>query len=611
MIKNNEDAILNEIMYVLDHEKERRSFLLDGTWGIGKTYFFQHKIRPMLTQKEITVIEVSLFGLKDLESLKNKILSEYFLKLNGNSFNSLFKNVRNKIKNLFVKKDFFTNIYSIKSNFKAIKEDWYKEFILKNSFNLFFMNTTENIFICFDDCERISDKNILNEILSIVDNFNNLPNVAVLAIGNFKKINGKTNLTQYKEKVFRHSFVLEKDDDCFIDILENGAKISENFKAALNKKVKKLLASSDAFKTYIKDTKKNIAEESFELIKNVRVMTKAIKLIQRIDEIILQKNIKATFFGINKIINACLFYCVVFHSSDTRHDFEEYCYISFPGMFSGKEHSAEFYEILAYNLDDPSIKMKSIFDYFKNGYLDELELLNDLQEYIQTDLATFLNYDCGYDLLNYFVKQLSLSPFQIKKQLKKLHIILNNINYKMNNEEFKIITSLITFCKILNIDSDCVNKIMTVISKFATKEDIEYFECFLNCDDVSKNNIVFMYNDTLRKIYEEILAKINIINKDSNSLKLKKAIEGNDIESVDDLVRHNTYSDKEMEFIVYFILRQFENGNAFSNIQFTISLFNEESVKKQFKKMSNDIMLNKNIYLNENFIKWLLYIANN
>lgn len=611
MIKNNEDAILNEIMYVLDHEKERKSFLLDGTWGIGKTYFFQHKIRPMLTQKEITVIEVSLFGLKDLTELKNKILSEYFLKLTGNSFNRLFKTVRNKIKNLFVKKDFFTQIYSMKSNFQAMKEDWYKEFILKNSFNLFFMNTKENIFICFDDCERISDKNILNEILSIVDNFNNFSNVAVLAIGNFKKINSKTNLTQYTEKVFRHYFVLEKDDDCFIDVLENGAQISENFTAVLNKKVKKLLAGSDAFKTYIKDTKKNVAEGSFELIKNVRVMTKAIKLIQRIDEIILQKNIKATSFGINKIINACLFYCVVFHSSDARHDFEEYCHISFPGMFSGKEHSAEFYEILAYKLDDPSIKMKSIFDYFKNGYLDESELLNDLQEYIQTDLATFLNYDCGYDLLNYFVKQLSLSPFQIKEQLEKLYVILNSINYKMNNDEFKIVTSLIAFCKILNIDNDDVNKIMDIIAEFATKEDVEYSKDFLIYDDTPKNNIIFKYNDALRKIYEELLVKINIINDKSNTLKLQKAMDENDIESVDDLVGHNTYSDKEMDFIVYFILRQFENGNAFSNIQSTISLFHEESVKEQFKKLSNDIISNKNIHLNEDFIEWLLYISNN
>ena len=60
------------------------AIMLNGEWGSGKTYFWNHKIKPkiesmQLNGKRYTAIYMSLYGISNLEEISKKIFIEIIL----------------------------------------------------------------------------------------------------------------------------------------------------------------------------------------------------------------------------------------------------------------------------------------------------------------------------------------------------------------------------------------------------------------------------------------------------------------------------------------------------------------------------------------------------
>ena len=59
--------------YLQDNETEY-AIMINGKWGCGKTYFWNNSIVPKLKEKSIKNISVSLYGVKNIDEIEQKIL---------------------------------------------------------------------------------------------------------------------------------------------------------------------------------------------------------------------------------------------------------------------------------------------------------------------------------------------------------------------------------------------------------------------------------------------------------------------------------------------------------------------------------------------------------
>ena len=75
--KKMEDLVESILDYIRSDYTDY-AIMINGEWGSGKTYFWNHKIRPkiesmQLNGKRYTAIYMSLYGISNLEEISKKI----------------------------------------------------------------------------------------------------------------------------------------------------------------------------------------------------------------------------------------------------------------------------------------------------------------------------------------------------------------------------------------------------------------------------------------------------------------------------------------------------------------------------------------------------------
>jgi hypothetical protein len=153
---------------------------LQGSWGIGKTFFWKYYITNKF--EETKFVNISLFGINSLLEIKKKIVLKIY---DSNKISSFLDN--NPIIGKFMESKFGIDVSLIANNFK--KDDF------------------KNIIICFDDFERISSNLSLSEILGFISELKEQYNCKIVLINNdnmLKKqdeLNHKKHLRKNKDGV--------------------------------------------------------------------------------------------------------------------------------------------------------------------------------------------------------------------------------------------------------------------------------------------------------------------------------------------------------------------------------------------------------------------------
>ena len=154
--------IIKRLELVHKLKNRKKTILIEGNWGIGKTYSY----REFIKNNNLNDIYISLFNISDINEINKKIIIKYFLKYNKilESMKNKTENIFNKLQNKVNKKVKADNLINkLLNNFTGIN--------LNNFFEIIDINTLDfdkNTVICFDDLERINDninfKNILGKI---------------------------------------------------------------------------------------------------------------------------------------------------------------------------------------------------------------------------------------------------------------------------------------------------------------------------------------------------------------------------------------------------------------------------------------------------------------
>ena len=177
------------------------AIMINGEWGSGKTYFWNHKIRPkietmQLNGKKYTPIYMSLYGISNLEEISKKIFIETTQLMDKNLKRFMDTNGVTSIPEYAKTGLDMANFFGVTQNGDRID---YKEFF-----------STDDKVLCFDDLERANVDVI--DILGYINNFVEHDHIKTIIICNEKELSTKLKNSNLEMKTFIATYLLDKEN---------------------------------------------------------------------------------------------------------------------------------------------------------------------------------------------------------------------------------------------------------------------------------------------------------------------------------------------------------------------------------------------------------------
>ena len=166
---------------------------LNGKWGVGKTFFWNQLIEEKFSAKKTAYI--SLFGVETIQQIKNDLLLQIYTQ------NGFVKKIKDKV-----------------GSFKLYGMD------ISLALSWFEKKDFENVIVCFDDFERISDKLKLKDVLGLISELKEQKKCTVVLILNKKELKDE-DLSKYKDKIVDYDFNYEPT------VVESFSLIKDNLKS--------------------------------------------------------------------------------------------------------------------------------------------------------------------------------------------------------------------------------------------------------------------------------------------------------------------------------------------------------------------------------------------
>ncbi len=182
---------IDELDKRLDNEFSNvyKTILIDGDWGIGKTYLIKNKYKEGITKYD-KVIYASIFGVNSISEINLYIYKEL------HNFKGWFKK---RYDDWLGGKEL--GIFSISIPFPEIK-----------STSSFMEKENKKILIIIDDLERKSNNLDINELMGLFESLSNIDNVEVILIANSLKMlpMDKDTFDSFKEKVIEKVYNIDE-----------------------------------------------------------------------------------------------------------------------------------------------------------------------------------------------------------------------------------------------------------------------------------------------------------------------------------------------------------------------------------------------------------------
>lgn len=170
---------------------------INGDWGVGKTFFWQELIKDNFVDEKIAYI--SLFGQETIQQIKNDLLLQVYTQ------NGFTKKIKDKI-----------------GSFKLYGMD------ISLALSWFEKKDFENVIICFDDFERMSDKLKLKDVLGLISELKEQKNCHVLMILNKGELKDE-DLSKYKDKIIDYYFNYAPTPEESYSLVKESLKVFQDY----------------------------------------------------------------------------------------------------------------------------------------------------------------------------------------------------------------------------------------------------------------------------------------------------------------------------------------------------------------------------------------------
>ncbi|NLC87453.1 MAG: hypothetical protein GX682_01535 [Clostridiaceae bacterium] len=176
------------------------AIMINGEWGSGKTYFWNHKIRDkietmQLNGKRYKTIYMSLYGISNLEEISKKIFIETTQLMDKNLKKYMDTNGQATIPEYAKTGLDMANFFGVTQNGDKLD---YGDFF-----------ATDDKVLCFDDLERANVDVI--DILGYINNFVEHDHIKTIIICNEKELSTKLKSSNLEMKTFIATYLLDKE----------------------------------------------------------------------------------------------------------------------------------------------------------------------------------------------------------------------------------------------------------------------------------------------------------------------------------------------------------------------------------------------------------------
>ena len=195
------DDLVESILDYIRADYTDYAIMINGEWGSGKTYFWNHKIRNkietmQINGKKYTTIYMSLYGISNLEEISKKIFIET-TQLMDKNLKKYMGAKGEKVIPEYAKTGLdMANFFGVTQNGDKIN---YEEFF-----------STEDKVLCFDDLERANVDVI--DILGYINNFVEHDHIKTIIICNEKELSTKLKSSNLEMKTFIATYLLDKEN---------------------------------------------------------------------------------------------------------------------------------------------------------------------------------------------------------------------------------------------------------------------------------------------------------------------------------------------------------------------------------------------------------------
>lgn len=365
---------------------------LNGKWGVGKTFFWNQLIEEKFSAKKTAYI--SLFGVETIQQIKNDLILQIYTQ------NGFVKKIKDKV-----------------GSFKLYGMD------ISLALSWFEKKDFENVIVCFDDFERISDKLKLKDVLGLISELKEQKKCTVVLILNKKELKDE-DLSKYKDKIVDYDFNYEPT------VVESFSLIKDNLKS---------------FKQY--------PLEYFQRheINNIRIMK---RVINALNDYVYFENLVKDYKNIEEELVENILEISTINALELSVDFETLSKYSNPydldelskqkyGEPKQEKQKNENYEKLLKYINKKNVEYFyisditfNIIDYIKNSIVDKDSLQNSINERIKKEKYSSIQeqirkctHKARYDL-NYSYNQYTKDLFNI------LESNQNNIIEIINADNF-------------------------------------------------------------------------------------------------------------------------------------------------------------------------------
>ena len=195
------DDLVESILDYIRADYTDYAIMINGEWGSGKTYFWNHKIRNKIEAmqvngKKYTTIYMSLYGISNLEEISKKIFIET-TQLMDKNLKRYMGSKGEKVIPEYAKTGLdMANFFGVTQNGDKIDHE---EFF-----------STEDKVLCFDDLERANVDVI--DILGYINNFVEHDHIKTIIICNEKELSTKLKSSNIEMKTFIATYLLDKEN---------------------------------------------------------------------------------------------------------------------------------------------------------------------------------------------------------------------------------------------------------------------------------------------------------------------------------------------------------------------------------------------------------------
>ena len=195
------DDLVESILDYIRSDYTDYAIMINGEWGSGKTYFWNHKIRNRIENmtvngNKLTTIYMSLYGISDLEEISKKIFIETTQLMDKNLKKYMDNNGQTFIPEYAKTGLDMANFFGVTQNGDKVD---YENFF-----------STDDKVLCFDDLERANVDVI--DILGYINNFVEHDHIKTIIICNEKELSTKLKSSNLEMKTFIATYLLDKED---------------------------------------------------------------------------------------------------------------------------------------------------------------------------------------------------------------------------------------------------------------------------------------------------------------------------------------------------------------------------------------------------------------